>query len=149
MVRQEVNEAWYEAVDNGGTVSDPGWLERNFGWMDISFTRYVTRVSGNTVTVDAPLYYQLDSRHGNLVLFKYNPNNSRRTIYHKIGVENLRIDIEYSGDVTGEDTDHTQRGIVINGLIDGWVNNVSILHFSDNIKRPTMDFVSINSTRNT
>ena len=52
-------------------------------------------------------------------------------MHHRLGVEDLRMDIEYSGEVTGTDNDHTQRGIIMNGVIDGWVNNVAILHTSE------------------
>ncbi len=72
VVRQKKSDRWYDAVDNGGTVNDPGWKERDFNWMDISYTRFVSAVGSNDVTIDAPLFHELNADHGNLTMYKYN-----------------------------------------------------------------------------
>jgi hypothetical protein len=127
VISQKCNNAWFQAVDNGGTVDDPGWIERGFQ-RDITFTRYVTQVSGDTITVDAPLYHRLNKNHGNLIMFKHNPGAPQETLYYNIGVENLRIDIVTAG---GTDLQHTETAIDIVGVIDGWVRDVDMLHFSE------------------
>jgi len=132
VVRQKKSDRWYQAVDNGGTVNAPGWKERNFNWMDISYTRFVSAVGSNSVTIDAPLFHQLNADHGNLTLYKYNSTKQGKTVQREIGIEHLRIVIEYAGkDVYSSDTQHTQRGVMVRGLIDGWIRNVSIFHFSE------------------
>ena len=131
VIRQMRSDRWYDAVDDGGVVNAPGWKERDFDWMDIAYVRFVTAV-GSNVTLDAPLYHELNAAHGDLLLYKYNSTSIDKTIQRDIGIEDIRIDIDYEGKdaSSSDDIQHTQRGVMIRGLIDGWIRNVSILHFA-------------------
>lgn len=130
VIRQMRSDRWYDAVDDGGCK--PGWKERDFDWMDITYVRFVTAVGRNSVTIDAPLYHTLNADHGDLLLYKYNSTSIDKTIQRDIGIEDLRIDIDYEGEdaSSSDDIQHTQRGVMIRGLIDGWIRNVAILHFA-------------------
>ena len=131
VIRQVRSDRWYDAVDDGGVVNTPGWKERAFDWMDITYVRFVTAV-GNSVTIDAPLYHMLNADHGDLLLYKYNSTSFDKTIQRDIGIEDMSIDIEFEGKdaSSSDDIQHTQRGVMIRGLIDGWIRNVAILHFA-------------------
>lgn len=144
IVRQQVNDEWYEAVNDGGTVNSPGWRNRSFPWMDLSFTRFVTHLNGSQITIDAPLYNHLDKRYGALIMFKHNANEPDDKLYRNVGVEHLRIYIETLG---GVDTKHTERGIEIVGVIDGWINDVSIQGFSrDGIRIEKSTRITVQNT---
>jgi hypothetical protein len=132
VIRQVRSDRWYDAVDDGGVVNTPGWKERAFDWMDITYVRFVTAVGSGFVTIDAPLYHKLNADHGDLLLYKYNSTSIDKTIQRDIGIQDMSIDIEFEGKdaSSSDDIQHTQRGVMIRGLIDGWIRNVAILHFA-------------------
>ncbi|HEX6737957.1 MAG TPA: hypothetical protein VF310_06800, partial [Vicinamibacteria bacterium] len=55
IVHHPSTQAWLDAVDRGGT--NPDWTP---GMIDITFNRRIRALSGNTVTLDAPVYNALD-----------------------------------------------------------------------------------------
>ena len=118
VVHHPSTQAWIDAVDGGGTAPDPDWSP---GSMDIVYYRRVTAISGNTVTVDAPVYNHLDRSLSQSYLTKASWN----AVSHS-GVESLRIDIVTAG---GEDENHAWNGVTVSGALDSWVRNVTALHF--------------------
>lgn len=119
IVRHPSTQAWIDAVDGGATGSDADWQA---GTKDLLWVRRVRGIEGNTLTLDAPLYNQLD---GSLTTAVVHPmeNKGYRT---EIGLENLRIDIQTLG---GTDEAHSHDAVGVVGAEDSWVRNVTVLHF--------------------
>jgi len=129
VLTQKFNDQWFTDVDDGGTVSDPGWSERGIEVAAV-YVRQVESKSGSRVTLDAPIYYKLDSKYGKITLQRHNDELSNSKNYRQIGIENLRIDIETEpGNIF--DNNHTQHGIHFISVIDGWARDVTVLHFSE------------------
>ncbi|MFC1763744.1 peptidoglycan-binding protein [Planctomycetota bacterium] len=118
--------AWFDAIDNGGTVKDPGWSVTYKDKMDISYSRFITDIKENQITVDAPFFYPLKSSHANSMMYKYDTTTASGKLYHQVGIEDLRIDIETQ---SGEDEKHTQSAVNLSGVIDGWVKSCEFKHF--------------------
>lgn len=77
-------QAWINAVDGGGVTADAPWTA---GLVPIRYYRYVTEVSGNTITIDAPVMYSLNRSISQSFVYKYTA-----TTYQNLGVENLTVD---------------------------------------------------------
>ncbi len=134
VIHHPSTQAWINAVDGGGMVSDPDWTA---GSMDIVFYRVIRRISGTTVTIDAPIYNHLDRALSQSYVAKVTSNHITQA-----GIENLRIDIITAG---GEDENHAWNGVDVNGAHDSWVVGVTALHFGsagvvlENAVRCTVD----------
>jgi hypothetical protein len=110
--------AWITAVEGGGTGKDPPWSP---GQIEIVYNRRIARLAGNTVTLDAPLYYQLDRAVAQAWLAK-----TETKAVHHVGLENLRIDVQTLG---GEDENHAWSAVGVAGAHDAWVRGVTALHW--------------------
>lgn len=122
LIHHPCTRNWLEAVDYGG-VADATHNTWYVGQIDIKYNRYITAIEGNTVSIDVPVYYQLDRSISQCYMWKF--NNSR--ILRNIGIENLRVDIESKGEL---DYEHARNAIELCQIEDSWVRNASTLHFS-------------------
>ncbi|MCU0794254.1 MAG: hypothetical protein MUE42_15730, partial [Opitutaceae bacterium] len=82
---------------------------------DIRYHRYITAISGNTLTVDAPVFNTLDRALAQSVVYKYNRTNTLK----EVGVENLRVEAG-----TGN-TD----SIRFAGVENCWIKGVTVQNF--------------------
>lgn len=119
IVRHPSSQAWINAVNGGGVVSDAWWA---VGALDMTWTRRVTKIAGTTLTLDAPIFNHLDRALSQATVA---PVTSRNIIANA-GVENLRVDIQTAG---GEDENHVWDAIGVVGAEDSWVKNATVLHF--------------------
>ncbi|MEZ4951670.1 MAG: hypothetical protein R2784_20115 [Saprospiraceae bacterium] len=110
---------WLEAIDYGGTGDDPGWREDQYPLM---YNRFITDIQGNEITIDAPVFNHLDRSLSQSYIYTYD----RKDLVSKVGIEDLRIDIESLG---GNDEDHIWNGINIYHAEDAWVRNLTVSGF--------------------
>ncbi len=121
-------QEWLTAIDSGGTYwqlpgAEPGVdLPWEVGSQPLVFNRYITDISGNLITVDVPFYNHLVRSLSQSQIYKY----SRTGIRTQIGIENLRIDIQTSGN---NDDYHAWNAIDLFQIEDAWVRNCTMLHF--------------------
>ncbi len=110
---------WLQAIDFGETGSDPDWQVNQH---PIAFVRTVMAVEGSTVTLDAPVFYELDKARSPAYLYWRDDAN----LIQEVGVEDLRIEIE-----TQSPTDETQaqHALVFALVENGWVEGVTARHF--------------------
>jgi hypothetical protein len=94
------------------------------GSKDLHFDRRVTKVDGNTITLDAPLTCALEKKYGGGWVFKYDyPGRIR-----KVGVEELSGDSEYKG---ATDEKHAWDFIDLHAVENAWVRKVTAVHFGN------------------
>ncbi len=123
-------EEWLQAIDFGGTHSnDPGAepgvdLPWEIGSQPIVYNRYITRIDGDTLTIDAPVFNTLVRSLAQSYVYTY----LRHKLETQIGIENLRIDIVTKG---GEDEAHAWNAIDLFLIEDAWVRNCTVLHFGE------------------
>jgi len=111
--------AWLAAIDNGGGINDPDWSVNQF---NIIYNRFITDITGNQITVDAPVYNHLDKSLSQSYIYTYD----RQNLVTNVGIENLRIDIESAG---GTDENHAWSAIAFHQAEDGWAKNLTATGF--------------------
>lgn len=118
-IKHPSTQAWINAINGGGTISDPKWTA---GSTDIVFQRRITAIDGKTIKIDAPIYNHLDQKLSTSVVSKL----TGTAIVSESGVEDLRVDIVTAG---GEDENHAWDAVGVWGAQDSWVKNITALHF--------------------
>lgn len=124
VIWHQAKSAWFDQVEQGGVIDDVPWEEQD-NWRDVLYRRIITSISNNRITVDAPVFMDLDASVANLWIFKYD----RPEYKEFIGVEDLTIDI-----VTESETDETQigTGIYFLSVDNSWARGVTVKHFWSN-----------------
>ena len=111
--------AWINAVDGGGTATDPRWA---VGDMPIAYARTVVSNENGVVTLDAPTFYRLNAAVSQAYLYL----RSESGIIRNVGVEGLRVDIETAGP---QDETQAENAVVFSLVEDAWAERVTALHF--------------------
>ena len=121
-------EQWLDAIDYGGTHSGEGGAEPvdvpwSVGSQPIVFNRYITAIEGDQITIDVPVFNHLIKSLSQSYVYKY----LRQSLKTNVGIEDIRIDIEYNGNETDES--HAWNAIDMYLIEDAWVKNSTLLHF--------------------
>ena len=128
IIYHPATQDWIEAVDLGGVpFPDPGapenpderWKE---GQLPILYNRYITKIEGNRISTDAPVFYSLHKSLSESYVYK----PDMQGLVSHIGLENLRVDIETSG---GEDEDHAWQAVRFKSCENAWARNCTFIHF--------------------
>lgn len=108
-------QEWLDAIDGGGTATDPPWT---VGSQPIYFTRYITRIEGNRITVDAPVFNDLRRSLSQSTLFLLDRTGLRTNL----GLENVRVEI-------APGNYEVMHAIRFSNLEDAWARGVTVRHF--------------------
>lgn len=95
------------------------------GTLDVAWDRVVTAVEGDTVVLDAPLTLALERRFGGGTLTAYRQEG----YLGQCGVEWLRCESEFDP-ANPLDEQHAWNAIDLHAVRDGWVRNVTAVHFA-------------------
>ena len=104
---------------NGGDASQK-WAINN---INISFHRYIVKIEGNRITVDAPIFYCLDRQYSQPYMHKITTG----TVYTNIGIENLRISMDRTPSSITDIPD--QNCIKMNALENCWAKGLHLCDF--------------------
>ncbi|MGV9380470.1 hypothetical protein ACWDRB_31960 [Nonomuraea sp. NPDC003707] len=115
------SEGWLKAIDYGGHDTGRPW---NVDEEPILYNRYITDIRGNQVTVDAPVYNHLDRSLSQSYLYK----TDRAGVVTQVGVERLRVDVEFTGDPF-VDKSAVQNAIRVFRAEDAWIRDCTALRF--------------------
>jgi hypothetical protein len=127
LVEHPGTREWIAAVgmDRFPSRDAGSYLDWRPGAVDARWDRTVTKVDGNTLTLDAPLTTALDAANGRGTVRRYSwPGRARN-----VGVENLRCESAFDKS-NPHDEDHAWTGITIENAEDVWVRQVSFAHFA-------------------
>lgn len=106
----------------GGGISALGWKP---GDVDIVWDRKIVSVSGNTITIDAPLTTAIDAKFGKAMVTRFiHPERISES-----GVENLTLICDYN-QKNQKDEDHCWNGISVENAENCWVRQVDFRHFA-------------------
>lgn len=111
--------AWISAMNNGGVTDANVWLP---GQIDIRYHRYITAISGNTLTIDAPVFNHLDRSLSISHVYKYD----RTGVLTNLGIEDLQVDIVTAGSTSET---HCEDAIQFVEAEDSWIRDCTIKHF--------------------
>ena len=111
--------AWLAAIDGGGTARDSDWSVDQY---PIVYNRYITEISDDEITIDAPVYNHLDRSLAQSYIYKYD----RAGLVTQVGIENINVQIESLG---GNDENHAWNAIQLTQVEDAWVRNATVSGF--------------------
>jgi hypothetical protein len=117
------NQQWIEMLGmhtlNQTDPEDVDWTPTAY---IVRYKRKVMKVSGDTITIDAPVMDPVNPDYAEAFLRKYTwPGKITN-----VGIENIRLISEYSGP---NDENHGWNAVRFDNVEDGWVRNVEAYHF--------------------
>ena len=118
VVFRPATEKWIETLGTEHLGWEPGTY-------DMAYERHITAIGGKEITIDAPIVCAIDARFGGGSVYKTTPDGR----ISKVGVEKLRLVSEYKNGQKRKDESHAWEGVRIGNLRDGWVRNVTAVHF--------------------
>ncbi len=125
MILRPSTKEWIESLkcnDFGGGLDYTGWKPSD---IDMLWNRTITKVEGNSVTLDAPLTMTIDQKYGNaMVITSFNKGEIT-----ECGVENMTL-VSVHNDWNTKDEDHCWDGVWINNASDCWVRRTDFKHFA-------------------
>jgi hypothetical protein len=146
-------------IGNEDFIKEIGLDEETVGryrWrpFNVDYDREITKIEGNTITIDAPILCAIDERWGGGEVYKYEDEGR----LENVGVENLRGISEYDptvrmtsygnmdrgnwdatdrshyeGDEYYADENHYFTFISLTNTKNSWVRNISALHFGSSV----------------
>ncbi|MDO7172536.1 hypothetical protein [Mariniflexile sp. AS56] len=121
IINHPCTQKWLEANDWGvNNDKTKFWHE---GELPLLYNRFIKKIDGNQITIDAPIFNHLDKKLSQSFIYKYN----RKGLLTHIGIEDLRIDIHTLGRT--DIKNHAENAIALRQIEDSWVKNCSTLHF--------------------
>jgi len=150
LVRRIGNQDWIKAIGEDSVGAG------RFRWrpFNINYDRVIIEVKGNTITIDAPIFTAIDAQWGGGELLKFDDQGR----IEQVGIENLRGESEYNpavrmtsygnmdrgsfdeknkphyeGEEYYSDENHYFNFINITNAKNGWVRNISALHFASSV----------------
>ena len=150
VIRRIGNQAFIKAIgEDSATIGRYRWRPFN-----INYDRVITEVKNNTITIDAPIFCAIDDSFGGGEVVKCDDKGR----LEQVGVENLRGISEYNpgvrmtsygnmdrgnfddktrphyeGDEYYSDENHYFNFISLTNVKNGWVRNISALHFGSSV----------------
>ena len=122
------SQKWLEAVNYGGvpypdpaapTDPDERWTVDMY---PVTYHRYITAIDGNTLTLDAPVFYSLNKSLSPSYVYEPKMNG---TVYN-CGLEDLTIYIESAG---GEDENHAWNAVRFRSIENAWAQDCEFIGF--------------------
>ena len=109
-------------ADFGGGLDYTGWKPTD---IDITWDRTVTAVSGNTVTLDAPVTTSIEPDYGGAFVIRYAGVGELT----ECGVEDLTLEAATNA-WNAKDEDHCWDGVFMEHARDCWVRRVNFRHLA-------------------
>ena len=121
IINHPSTQAWINAIDGGGTDSDPSWTVNS---QDIIYNTRIERIDGNTIHTNSPIFNTLNASLSQSFIYKYD----RAGLVENVGIENLLVDIEFNSN-DPDDDNHAQNAVLIIQAENAWVKGAEFRHF--------------------
>lgn len=125
IITKPLTDNWIKELkmdDFGAETAWIGWKKNDW---DITWNRVVTKISGNEVTLNAPLTMALDDVYGTAKVTLYSWSGR----IEQIGIENILMKSTYNASNL-KDEEHRWQGISIENTKNAWVKQVNFKHFA-------------------
>ncbi len=113
VVFHPASQAWLEAIDFGATDDEPPWAEGSYPML---YNRVITRIEGNMVHIDAPVFGNLDRDLSQSYVYLLD----RSGIVSHVGIEDVRVEI---------DSDVVLHAVAFNQVEDAWARGITVRDF--------------------
>ncbi len=134
-------DAWLQAIDYGGVGTDSAW---KVGEQPIVMNRRITGISGDVLTIDAPVFTTLVRSLSQAYVYRY----ARSGLKVNIGLERFRVEIQAAGISTDPngDENHAWDAIRLVQVEDAWVRGCTMTHFGQaGVETATATRITIDS----
>ncbi len=121
IINRPTTTAWIAEI--GMDLLDNPWVA---GDHEPNWDRVITRIEGNSITVDAPLTNSLDIDYGGGNIRQYTWGNR----ISNVGVENLRGISDFVGNT---DENHATWLVEMTAMQQGWIRNLTAYNFRQGI----------------
>ena len=115
MLHRIPKQSWIDLL----TMAQWGWT---FSAYDVYVERKVSAVSGNVITLDAPIVDHIDTTYATGELFRYTSNR-----IEKCGIENMCISSTYASET---DENHGWEAVTFYNIINGWAKDLDVYYFA-------------------
>src|SRR5262249_16660975 len=118
LVEHPSTAAWIAALgmDFATSRDATAWLRWLPGKMDLQWDRVITKIDGDTITIDAPLTSALDAALGESKVHVYTwPGR-----ISQVGVENLRCESAFDP-ANPRDEEHAWNAVTLEAVQNAWV----------------------------
>lgn len=115
MLHRIPKQSWIDLL----TMAQWGWT---FSAYDVYLERKVSAVSGNLITLDAPIVDHIDTTYATGELYRYTSNR-----IEKCGIENMCISSTYASET---DENHGWEAVTFYKIINGWAKDVDVYYFA-------------------
>lgn len=125
MITRPSTAEWIQALRSdefGGGISFLGWKP---GYWNTTWDREVVAITGNTVTVDAPLTTALEQRFGGATVEKYTWGGR----IERVGIENMTLKSTFD-ERNPKDENHRWMAITLENAANAWVRRMQFKHFA-------------------
>jgi hypothetical protein len=129
IVHRPSTAAWLNAI--GMDKIKSAYKEGEFfswapGSHDLNFDRTITKIEGNRITVDMPLFMALDAKYGGGNIYAYTwPARSEA-----MGIENMKLVCQFDPKLGIEDEDRAKTAVAFHQVRDCFARDVSVYHFN-------------------
>lgn len=122
LVHRIPNDAWISLLGMDKiTLADPLAINWTADAYDVYSERKVTMVTGNVITLDAPIMDVIDPVYATGELMKYTSNR-----IEKCGIENMRLSSYYVSDT---DETHGWTAVSFANIANAWARNLEAYYF--------------------
>jgi len=147
LARRIGNSDWIKEIGlDTATVGRNQWTP-----FDINFDRIIVDITGNTITVDAPIFTAIEKRWGGGELYRYDDErieqvgvenlrgiseydpSVRTTAYGNMDRDKLGPEYQYQGEEYFSDENHYFNFINLSNVKNAWVRNMDALHFGGSV----------------
>ncbi|MDR4888113.1 discoidin domain-containing protein [Fredinandcohnia sp. QZ13] len=132
IIRRFGNSSWIHDIDMDQIPERDGTVQ----WepFTLDFDRVITEVKGNIITIDAPVPNAIERKYGGAEIYKYDDSGRLANI----GVENIRVEIEFDSTVTAihndeeyyADEEKAETFLTFEYTKNAWMRNVTGLYLS-------------------
>lgn len=121
IIHHPCTQKWLDAIDGGGTASDAPWT---VGSQPIIYNTRIEKIQCDTIYTNSPVFNNLDKSLSQSYIYKYD----RAGLVENVGIENLRVDIEYNPS-DPDDDNHARRAVLVTQVENAWIKGCEFLHF--------------------
>lgn len=139
LIRRNGNAAWIREIGMNKIIERPGHPGSTRQWAPfaLDFDRVITAVSGNRITIDAPIVCAIDARWGGGEVLPYTDAGC----IERVGVENLRAVSEFDRSKTAEnkgetyhsDEEHAEYLVRFDNVKHAWARRVTTLYLAHGV----------------
>ena len=131
---------WLAAINAGDTGSDAGWT---VGSQPILYNTRIEKIKCDTIFTKSPVFNTLDNSLAQSYIYKYD----RAGLVENVGIENLRIDIEYNQS-NPNDENLARNAVKITQAENAWVRECTFLHFwYAGVDMQTVNYITVENCK--